>query len=267
MYYYLIVNRYTENGYLWTTYASYLTIAAIAVTRSVGILMSRFNMAAKAKAIINPASAVVGCVVIWALASAMIAPKAFSLTIGSYHFDRLIRYEVMNGKCNNILRDPSDGLHYYGLYLYNVAIYIPLFFILVSYIFISTVLEVENRRKQRILNTQTQVPVRQIQVTLVALSVAVMIFGLPLVIIANITFENRDTRKTAFAAAWGWYYWMYAANFVLYVTTLKDFRMMFKQVLKEFIFILTVTTFRNDNLISEMSSSKLCSTSSTISVL
>ena len=229
--------------------------------------MSRFNLNTEGRTFCNPSSAAVGCVAIWAISFAMIAPSVFNISIGLYHFNNAGRgYEIMDGKCKPLPRDPSDGLSF-GIFLFNIAIFIPLFIILVSYIFISTVLEVENRRKLRILNTQTQVPVRQIQVTLVALSVAVLIFGLPLVIIANITFENRDTRKTAFAAAWGWYYWMYAANFVLYVTTLKDFRMMFKQVLKEFIFILTVTTFRNDNLISEMSSSKLCSTSSTISVL
>ena len=259
----LTLNRYTQNAYLWTTYASYLTIAAIAVTRSVGILMSRFNMATKAKAILNPASAVVGCVVIWALASAMIAPKAFSLTIGSYHFDHLIRCEVMNGKCNPILRDPS--ILHYGLYLYNVAIHIPLFFILASYIFISAVLEVEKRRKQIILKSQTQVPVRQIQVTLVALSAAVLIFGLPCVILQNITFENKNAKWIADAVVQGWFRWMFAVNVILYVTTLEDFRMMFKQVFKDFIYCLLVAPSRNEN-VDKMSSSR-CSTSSTISVL
>ena len=225
--------------------------------------MSRFNLNTEGRTFCNPSSAAVGCVAIWAISFAMIAPSVFNISIGLYHFNNAGRgYEIMDGKCKPLPRDPSDGLSF-GIFLFNIAIFIPLFIILVSYIFISTVLEVENRRKQRILNTQTQVPVRQIQVTLVALSVAVLIFGLPLVIIANITFENRDTRKTAFAAAWGWYYWMYAANFVLYVTTLKDFRMMFKQVLKEFIFCLpvqcAVAASRKAN-VDEMSSTKKSST-------
>ena len=221
------------------------------MTRSVGILMSRYNLDNESRNIFNPTFTVVGCVAIWALA--LWCP---------YYFNDEVRYEVLNGKCKQILSDPPEGF-FSGLYLYNVAIYVPLFFILVSYIFISTVLEVEKRRKQRILDSQTQIPVRQIQVTLVALSAIVLIFGLPISIISNITFEDKDTERTAFAAAWGWCYWMYAANFVLYVTTLEDFRMMFKQVLKELICCLPVAASRKAN-VDEMSSTKK---SSTISIL
>ena len=244
----------------WIPYASLLTIAAIAVTRSVGILMSRFNLDSEERTFFTLSSASVGCVAIWAISFAMIAPSAFNVTIGPYYFNTA-GYEIIDGKCKPIPRDPSDGLHN-GIFLFNVGVLIPLFFILVSYIFISAVLEVENRRKQRILNTQTQVPVRQIQVTSVLLSAAILIFVLPLSIIANITFDDDDTERTAFEAAWGWCYWMYAANVILYVTTLRDFRMMFKQVFKEFICCFLVAASRNDNL-NEMPSSQH-TTSSTI---
>ena len=215
----------------------------------------------EARALLNPASAAVGCAAIWALAFALIAPYAFSLTIGPYYFNVVTRYEVVNGKCKPIIRDSSDGL-YSGLFLFNVAAHIPFFFILVSYIFISTVLEVEKRRKQRVLDSQTQVPVRQIQVTLVALSAAILIFFLPLVMAENIGFgididisfdigndmgiEDLSKMRTALIAAWAWNYWMYAVNFILYVTTLKDYRMMFKQVFKEFICHLPMAASRID---------------------
>ena len=220
------------------------------MTRSVGILMSRYNLDNESRNIFNPTFTVVGCVAIWALA--LWCP---------YYFNDEVRYEVLNGKCKQILSDPPEGF-FSGLYLYNVAIYVPLFFILVSYIFISTVLEVEKRRKQRILDTQTQVPVRQIQVTLVALSAAILIFFLPLVIAENIGFgididisfdigvdmgiEDLSKMRTALIAAWAWNYWMYAVNFILYVTTLKDYRMMFRQVFKEFICRLPMDAFRID---------------------
>ena len=178
---------------------------------------------------------------IWALSFAIVSAATFAFW----------KREVRNGKC-------MIGLHS-GKFIFNIAIFIPLFIILASYIFISTVLEVENRRKQRILNTQTQVPVRQIQVTLVALSAAVLIFGLPISVINNITFEDKDKERIAFEAAWGWCFWMYAANVILYVTTLKDFRMMFKQVLNEFICCLSVAASRNDN-VDKMSSTKKSST-------
>ena len=171
--------------------------------------MSRFNLDTEARTLLNPVSAAVGCVAIWALAFAMIAPVAFSLTVGPYYFNVVGRYSVINGRCKKIERDTTDGL-YSGLYLYNAAIFVPLVFILVSYIFISAVLEVEKRRKQRILDTQTQVPVRQIQVTLVALSAAVLIFGLPLAILQNIPLDVKGTQWKAYLSlfikiAWGWY--------------------------------------------------------------
>ena len=147
-----------------TSYASYLTIAAIAVTRSVGILMSRFNRDTETRTRIftNPASAAaVWCVAIWIVAFSMIAPSAFSITIGPYYVSNNVSYVVVVfGRCIEGLPDPSDGPN---SGIFNVAIFIPLVFILVSYIFIIAVLEGENRRKQRILQNQTQVPVRQIQ--------------------------------------------------------------------------------------------------------
>ena len=205
-------------------------MVAIAVTRSVGILMSRYNLDNESRNIFNPTFTVVGCVAIWALA--LWCP---------YYFNDEVRYEVLNGKCKQILSDPPEGF-FSGLYLYNVAIYVPLFFILVSYIFISTVLEVEKRRKQRILDSQTQVPVRQIQVTMVALSAAILIFGLPYVIIQNITIEDKYTRWTAHAITMEWFHWMFAVNFILYVTTLQDFRKMFEQVLRDFICLCCLRT-------------------------
>ena len=227
--------------------------------------MSRFNLNTEGRTFFNPTSAAVGCVAIWAISFAMIAPSVFNISIGLYHFNNAGRgYEIMDGKCKPLPRDPSDGLSF-GIFLFNIAIFIPLFIILVSYIFISAFLEVENRRKQRILNTQTQVPVRQIQVTSVLLSAAILIFVLPLSIIANITFDDDDTERTAFEAAWGWCYWMSAANVILYVTTLRDFRMMFKQVFKQFICCFLVAASRNDNL-NEMPPSQH-TTSSTVSVL
>ena len=259
-----LVYRFTGIARLLTSYASYLTIAAIAVTRSVGILMSRFNRdtEARTRTFTNPVSAAVGCVVIWVLAFAMIAPSAFSITIGSYYVSNNVSYVVVVfGRCIGGLPDPFDGPN---SGIFNVAIFIPLVFILVSYIFIIAVLEGENRRKQRILKNQTQVPVRQIQLTLVALSAAVLIFGLPLVILQNIPLEQWMVQWKAYLSlfikiAWGWYFWIFAFNVILYVTTLQDFRMMFKQVLKEFIFCLPVTASTKAN-VDEMSSTKKSST-------
>merc|ERR1719270_1658759 len=105
------------------------------------------------------------------------------------------------------------------------------FLVLISYIFISTMLEIEKRRKRRILNNQSQVPFGQIQVTLLVLSASYVLFALPVVIIENINISDADFVSLC---VYSWYWWMYAINFLLYVTTLSDFRRLYKQLLSDF---------------------------------
>ena len=130
------------------------------------------------------------------------------------------------GKCN-ITEEAPQGTKS-GMFLYNFAVSVPILLILVGYIFIGTALEVEKRRKQRVLKSQSQVPVERIQVTLLVMATAVVLFCLPVVIA-----ENMDVDIELLKCIFGWYWWMYAVNFFIYVTTLQDFRRMFKQVFED----------------------------------
>ena len=53
-----------------------------------------------------------------------------------------------------------------------------------------------------------------------------MAFALPVLVVENI--QLGESGEGVFLLAYSWYWWMYAINFILYVTTLSDFRKMYK---------------------------------------
>ena len=138
----------------WIAYADFLTMASIAVTRSLGCLVFRCNMESAATLIFRPIITTITCVAIWILAFVILSPITFSMTIGSYYFGTF-GYDVKHGKCEVIHYQTQDGF-FPGGFLFSVAFFVPLFFILISYIFISIILEIEKRRTMRTLNSQTQ---------------------------------------------------------------------------------------------------------------
>ena len=184
----------------WIAYASFLTMAAIAVTRSVGCLLFQNNLYNVSRTIFNSTTTSLGCLFIWGLAFATISLHAFSIKIGSYYFNDIVTYDVRNGTCHSVKSKTLDGTHS-GSFLLNFAFFIPLFLILISYIFISIFLEVDKRRRELVLGNQTQVPVTQIQLTLLALSAAVILFCLPLLIFENIDFEDNNYKIKSWPAS------------------------------------------------------------------
>ena len=100
-----------------------------------------------------------------------------------------------------------------------------------SHVFISFTLELERRRKEEILQNQSQVPFGQIQLSLLVLSGAYVAFALPVLIIENM--ELEDSGELGALCAYSWYWWMYAINFLLYITTLSDFRRLYKQLFSD----------------------------------
>ena len=236
----------------WIAYASFLTMAAIAVTRSVGCLLFQNNLYNVSRTIFNSTTTALGCLFIWGLAFATISLHAFSIKIGSYYFNDIVTYDVRNGTCHSVKSKTLDGTHS-GSFLLNFAFFIPLFLILISYIFISIFLEVDKRRRELVLGNQTQVPVTQIQLTLLALSAAVILFCLPLLIFENIDFEDNDYKMVAEDIIHSWYWWMYAVDFIIYVTTLNDFRKMYRQVLHDFNICSPMQMGHNSTLLSPSS--------------
>eukprot|EP00090_Calanus_glacialis_P001278 TRINITY_DN10896_c0_g1_i1.p1 TRINITY_DN10896_c0_g1~~TRINITY_DN10896_c0_g1_i1.p1 ORF type:complete len:373 (-),score=30.35 TRINITY_DN10896_c0_g1_i1:134-1252(-) len=203
----------------WIAYADFLTMAAIAVTRSLGYILNHYNLEHISKIIFSPKLTSCACIVIWLLAFLILSPITFSLTIGKYYFGTF-GYDVKHGKCEVLRCETSEGF-YPGAFIFGIAFFVPFLFLLVSHIVIITVLELEKRRTGRqILAAQSQVPTGQIQVTLLVLSLAYFLFALPVLLIEN----TKGRTELNSLSAYSWYWWMYAINFILYLITLKDFR-------------------------------------------
>jgi len=204
-------------------YADFLTMAAIAVTRSVGLILTQYNLKNLTAKIFSQKVTCCCCVGIWFLAFLILSPITFSLTIGNYYFGQF-GYDVHHGKCEVIHCETSEGF-YPGGFIFSIAFFVPFLFLLISHFVIITVLEMEKRRSEKvILADQSQVPTGQIQRALLVLSLAYFLFALPVLVI-----ENTDGLNEVHSLyAYSWYWWMYAINFILYLLTLKDFRTIYR---------------------------------------
>ena len=137
-------------------YADFLTMAAIAVTRSLGYILSHHNLKHFSKRIFAPKVTFCACIAIWLLAFLIQSPITFSLTIGKYYFGTF-GYDVKHGKCEAIQCETSEGF-YPGGFIFSIAFFVPFLFLLISHVMISAVLEMEKRRTERgILAQQSQV--------------------------------------------------------------------------------------------------------------
>ena len=65
-------------------YVDFLTMAAIALTRSVGCLMFRFKKEHLVENLFKPKVSCGVCVSLWIIAFAILSPITFSLQIGPY---------------------------------------------------------------------------------------------------------------------------------------------------------------------------------------
>ena len=223
-----VCTRYSAMIRNWLAYTGFLTMAAIAVTRSLGCLLFRCDREHVSRTVFKPRLTGLVCVSLWILAFVILSPITFSMTFGSYYFGTF-GYDVKHGKCEVISCQPKEGF-YPGGFLFSVAFFVPFIFILVSYLFISILLETEKRRKRQVLNNQSQIPVGKIQITLACLSFSMILFTLPVLVIENISLEDEDF---VYLCAYSWYWWIYAINFMLYVATLSDFRKLFLQILND----------------------------------
>ena len=229
----------------WLAYTGFLTMAAIAVTRSLGCLLFRCDQEHVSRIMFRPRLTGLVCVSLWILAYIILSPITFSMTIGSHYFGTF-GYDVKHGKCEVISCQPKEGF-YPGGFLFSIAFFVPFLFILVSYVFISILLEIEKRRRRLVLENQSQIPVGRIQITLTSLCTSMILFILPVVVIENISTEDEDF---VYMCAYSWYWWIYAVNFMLYVATLSDFRQLYLQILND----MGIRVFPNQTIVRENSS-------------
>ena len=216
-------------------YSGFLTMAAIATIRSLGCLLHRNNMEAAARIIFHPTISILACGLIWLLAFAILSPITFSLTIGHYYFGTF-GYDARHGKCEVINCQPAEGF-FPGGFIFSIVFFVPFLLILVSHVFISFTLELERRRKEEILQNQSQVPFGQIQLSLLVLSGAYVAFALPVLVV-----ENFQLEEWVFLCAYSWYWWMYASNFIIYIITLADFRKMYRQFFNDLFYKCSLRT-------------------------
>jgi len=127
-----------------------LTMASIAVTRSVGHLLFRYNMNSSAKRIFNPVVASFACLGIWILTFIIISPITFSMNIGPYSFGTF-GYDKKFGKCDAVHCHYKDGFIPAGMII-GVGFFAPSAIIIISHIFISIILEKGKRKTEKILN-------------------------------------------------------------------------------------------------------------------
>ena len=140
----------------WIAYADFLTMAAIAVTRSLGFILNHYNFRRVFCNLFSPKMTCCACILIWFLAFLILSPITFSLTIGNYYFGAF-GYDVNHGKCEVLQCETSEGFHPGG-FIFSIAFFVPFLFLLVSHIVVITVLELEKRRSERgILAEQSQV--------------------------------------------------------------------------------------------------------------
>ena len=227
----------------WLAYTGFLTMAAIAVNRSLGCLLFRCDQEQVARSVLRPRLTGLVCVSLWLVAFAILSPITFTMTIGSYYFGTF-GYDVKHGKCEAISCKDKEGFSPGG-FIFSIAFFVPFLFILFSYLFISILLELEKRKKRRLLKNQSQVPVGRIQIALTSLTASMVLFTLPVLVVENITVEDEDL---VHLIVYSWYQWLYAINFVLYVLTLSDFRKLFLQILNDIGFrVRTIQTVENED--------------------
>lgn len=77
--------RYSTYLRALIAYSNLLTLAAIAVTRTVGCLRFLLKAPARTKALSSPATAAIGCLLIWVVTGVLCSPCAFNITIGGYN--------------------------------------------------------------------------------------------------------------------------------------------------------------------------------------
>jgi len=220
--------RYSAMLRNWIAYTDFLTMASIAVIRLVGLIF-RYKVDSAVKRFFTPIVTTFMCVGIWILTFIIISPITFSMKIGPYKFGTF-GYDKKFGKCDAVHCQYKDGFIPGGMII-SVGFFVPFVIIIVSYVFISIILELDKRRTEKILKNQSQNPVGQIQMTLLALSISYVLFGLPMVIIENIVIKKH--RDLVSLCVYCWYWWMYAINFLLYILTLEDFRKLYRQLLSD----------------------------------
>jgi hypothetical protein len=200
-------------------YADFLSMAAIALTRSLGIVN---GYSRKVSFTVSTTATIGCCFLIWIISFIIISPTIFQLQLGNFSFGF---YGWNNGKCEGVDCNLTGISGSSVVYMYGV--FIPLIIIYISYIFLGIFVSREIN-DPTFVSREINDPTR-IQMTLLTLSVAYAAFIVPILPV------QLGGLLDPFHAMifYSWYWWMYAINVVIYVTISKDFREVYKLFFKD----------------------------------
>ena len=120
-------------------YADFLTMAAIALSRSVTII----NYRCLRKIFFTPKFTLCSCLLIWILAFLIISPATFKFSVAGFSFG-YFGWDIVAGKCEVFNCDHTDGIKPGGV-IYIYGVFTPLLIILISYIFLGVFVQKEIR--------------------------------------------------------------------------------------------------------------------------
>ena len=250
---------YTAGFRNFFCYADILTMAAIALTRSVGLIRgaawAKRRPQLSARRSVLPTGRIVFVVLlIWVLSFAIISPAIFQLDIGSFNFGQF-GWDVEKGKCDLIFCKREGDLNG-SVMIYLFGVFVPLFIIIGSHAslgFFMTrevkkisyglglaqitpiVMKVSRLNMGKTINSKylersnfSTINPARMNTLLVTLIVCYVVFTIPLVVVELLGLEAFYSMLL-----YSWHWWMYAINFFIYVATSKDFRSVYQLFLSD----------------------------------
>merc|ERR1712156_196209 len=197
-------------------YADFLTMAAIALTSSIGLILPQLH-----RRIAGTPTAIGACFVLWLLSFVIISPIVFGYDLLGYNFGRF-GWNAGGGRCDVIhLESEERSFRGDGAYVYGMAI--PCVVIFISYVALGLC--------HRTANNQNPPDKSCMHATMLRLSFAYAIFTAPLVpahLFDNTS--NNSLQMTPFKsmALYSWCSWMFAINVIIYVVSSSYFRQIYQ---------------------------------------
>ena len=240
-------------------YADILTMAAIALTRSLGLIRgstwAKHYPQLSGRRSVRPTGRIFLIILlIWVLAFAIISPAIFQLDIVGFNFGQF-GWDVDKGKCDLIFCN-KQGHKNGSIMIYLFGVFVPLFIIIGSHAslgFFMTrevkkisyglgltqitpiVLKVSRLNMGKIINRKypersnsSKINPARMNTLLVTLIVCYVVFTIPLVVVELLGLEAFYSMLL-----YSWHWWMYAINFFIYVATSKDFRSVYQLFLSD----------------------------------
>eukprot|EP00088_Acartia_fossae_P059581 TRINITY_DN7083_c0_g1_i12.p1 TRINITY_DN7083_c0_g1~~TRINITY_DN7083_c0_g1_i12.p1 ORF type:complete len:554 (-),score=74.19 TRINITY_DN7083_c0_g1_i12:102-1763(-) len=211
-------------------YADFLTLAAIAVIRMIG-MKNPFDPDLK-KSLNSQCLIISLCVLTWALSLLIIHPMLFGYPFFNYPFDwGKFGKNPMRATCNTITC-PGDWKFSPPAFVYTVGFFLPFFCIMIAYLTVIPIFMKQFTSYKKSLSTedrQNYTDTCEINSALWLLAISYFIFTAPLVVVEWLEVTELPDYVVMMATIIGynWYWWIYAINFIVYIVSLEDFRTMY----------------------------------------